>query len=155
VSEGQKRAADGESAVAKRATKASKTKDSTSPGKTSPKGGKKVCCSHVQIKFKLKSLLKALPLSAFKSRALPLHANVTHTPPSITDDKGAPAANVDPGFIGNTTLVPTTFSTGSYGWKGTKRITVELENSESGKEKEKVQVMLTCVLFLFCVVFYV
>jgi hypothetical protein len=58
---------------------------------------------------------------------------------------------VDPGFIGNTTLVPTTFSTGSYGWKGTKRITIELENSEGGKEKEKVQVMLTYV-FLSCVI---
>ena len=80
--------------------------------------------------------------NAFKSRALPLHVNVTHTPPVIADDDTQNVAQVDSGFIGSTTLVPSSFNTGSYGWKGNKRITVELQNSESG-EKEKVQVMLT------------
>jgi len=36
------------------------------------------------------------------------------------------------------------FSTGSYGWKGSKRIIVELPNPEGeDKEKEKVHVMVT------------
>jgi hypothetical protein len=43
------------------------------------------------------------------------------------------------------TLVPSSFSTGSYGWKGSKRITVELQTSEDGGAKEKVQVMFTYV----------
>ena len=79
--------------------------------------------------------------SAFKARALPLHVNITHTPPAIPDDESANVASADPGFIGTTTLVPSSFSTGSFGWKGNKRITVELVNAEG--EKEKVNVMLT------------
>ncbi|PPQ97959.1 hypothetical protein CVT26_003108 [Gymnopilus dilepis] len=106
-----------------------------------------------------------LSTSEFTTRARPLHVSVTHTPPSILsdadNDKGnssdkedeeiSPedvAGNVtasDIGFIGNLTLVPTSFSTGSYGWKGSKRITVELQGGDSDKEghKEKVQVMLS------------
>jgi hypothetical protein len=42
-------------------------------------------------------------------------------------------------------LDPTTFSTGSYGWKGSKRIEVELPSPNGGEEKEKVKVMMTCV----------
>ncbi|THG95343.1 hypothetical protein EW026_g6296 [Hermanssonia centrifuga] len=80
--------------------------------------------------------------TAFKSRALPLHINLTHTPPVAGNGETTDIAQVDPGFIGSTALVPSTFNTGSYGWKGNKRITVELLNSESGG-KEKVQVMLT------------
>ncbi|KAH8100243.1 hypothetical protein BXZ70DRAFT_178279 [Cristinia sonorae] len=83
-----------------------------------------------------------LPANEFKSRALPLHINITHTPPSIPDNETTNATEADPGFIGTTALVPSVFSTGSYGWKGNKRITIELENRETG-EKEKVQVMLT------------
>lgn len=100
----------------------------------------------------------ALPTSTFKSHALPLHINITHTPPSISptsegknddSDDRVPVASTDPGFIGNLSLVPSSFSTGSYGWKGSKRITVELQNADGGLdgEKEKVQVMLTCVFF--------
>lgn len=76
---------------------------------------------------------------------MPLHVNLTHTPPTIADadTEAVSTATIDPGFIGNLTLVPSSFSTGSYGWKGSKRITVELQNPESGGEKEKVQVMLT------------
>lgn len=69
--------------------------------------------------------------------------NVTHTPPSIPDEKTETATHADPGFLGGVTLVPSTFSTGSYGWKGTKRFAVELEDHEGGEGKEKVQVMLT------------
>ncbi|KAF8881942.1 hypothetical protein CPB84DRAFT_231734 [Gymnopilus junonius] len=105
-----------------------------------------------------------LSAAEFTARALPLHVNITHTPPSITkeddndndnssgkDEEKAPEEIImnvtasDVGSIGNLTLVPTSFSTGSYGWKGSKRITVELQGSESDEEghKEKVQVILS------------
>ncbi len=84
-----------------------------------------------------------MPASTFKSKALPLHINVTHTPPSIPDDESAPATSADPGFLATFSLLPTSFATGSYGWKGTKRFAVELPNPDGGDEKEKVQVMLT------------
>jgi len=69
---------------------------------------------------------------------------VTHTPPTTGEENGPPAAPADPGFLGALALQPSTFTTGSYGWKGSKRLTIELVDPE-GKEKEKVQVMLTCV----------
>ena len=113
-----------------------------------------------------------MPAKEFKSKALPIHINITHTPPSISSSSTtkpvskatkAPKDDVvndlvggdsaereevsvpkDEGFIGNLTLVPSGFSTGSYGWKGTKRLTVELLGGEEGEEgREKVQVMLT------------
>ncbi|KAL7282983.1 hypothetical protein ACG7TL_002403 [Trametes sanguinea] len=86
-----------------------------------------------------------LAASAFKARALPLHVNFTHTPPVLADDGTASVAAADPGFIGTTALVPTTFATGSYGWKGTKRVTLELQNPDDGAdgEKEKVHVMIS------------
>lgn len=63
-----------------------------------------------------------------------------HNPPPI--DKPA-AATQALGFIGHLALAPTNFSTGSYGWKGYKKILVELERSEGdGGEKEKVWVQL-------------
>jgi len=69
--------------------------------------------------------------------------NITHTPPVLTeDDSSVPATMADPGYIASSTLLATTFSTGSYGWKGNKRVTMELENPETG-EKEKVQVMIS------------
>jgi hypothetical protein len=55
---------------------------------------------------------------------------------------------MDPGHLGGLTLVPTSFSTGSYGWKGNSRLTIELLNPEGG-EKEKVTVMLKFVPFYF------
>ncbi|KAI0792785.1 hypothetical protein C8Q75DRAFT_731380 [Abortiporus biennis] len=82
--------------------------------------------------------------SSFLAHALPLHVNITHTPPSVPPEgEQGTEKSADPGFIGTTTLLPSTFSTGSYGWKGgNKRITVELLDNESGKT-EKVSVMLT------------
>jgi hypothetical protein len=68
---------------------------------------------------------------------------VTHTPPIIGEEND-PSAAVDPGFLGALALQPSTFTTGSYGWKGSKRLTIELVDPD-GEEKEKVQVMLTCV----------
>jgi len=82
-----------------------------------------------------------MPFSAFKARALPLHANITHTPPSVSDSEAVPAASADPGFVAATTLVPGNFNTGSYGWKGSKRLQIELMNDTTG-EKEKVTVQL-------------
>ena len=87
-------------------------------------------------------------MSAFKSRALPIHANITHTPPAIAVEGGEDseaAQVVDVGHIGAVALTPTSFSTGSYGWKGSKRVVVELLGGEGSEEKEKVHVMLTCV----------
>jgi len=84
----------------------------------------------------------AFSANEFKARALPLHINLTHTPPSIPDEESVPAAPEDPGFIGSTALVATSFATGSYGWKGSKRVMIELPNPDGG-EKEKVHVMIT------------
>lgn len=105
-------------------------------------------------------------MSEFKEKARPLHIHITHTPPSIEakeplakpePEEGdataeeapmaaptSPQAPIDPGMISSLTLLPSSFSTGSYGWKGSKKILVELENSEDGPNgREKVQVMLT------------
>lgn len=79
---------------------------------------------------------------------MPLHVNITHTPPPIVDENEVSVAAADPGFIGASTLVVSEFSTGSYGWKGSKRVTIELPGAE-GEEKEKVQVMITYVGFPF------
>ena len=82
--------------------------------------------------------------TAFKARALPLHVNITHTPPAVGNDDAQEVAQADPGFIGSAALVPSSFSTGSYGWKGSKRVTIELQNADSAEgEKEKVHVMIT------------
>jgi len=137
---GTKRAAEDEAAgPTTRSAKAPKT-DSAGTPKAGRKGGKR-------------GPKVNMAASAFKTRAMPLHINITHTPPALAD-AGAGAdgeqevtttvASIDPGFIGTTTLVPSTFATGSYGWKGSKRLTIELQNAEGAEgEKEKVHVMLT------------
>ncbi|KAJ7696607.1 hypothetical protein B0H17DRAFT_1053877 [Mycena rosella] len=113
---------------ATRASKVAKTDNGATPSKAKKGGAKKAS--------------KAIPTSAFMSKALPLHVNLTHTPPSIPDADTVPAAPQDPGHLGGLTLVPKSFTTGSYGWNGNKRLTIELLNPEGG-EKEKVTVMLT------------
>ena len=80
--------------------------------------------------------------SAFKSRAMPLHVSITATPPAPEGQEPAPA---DPGFVTSTSLVPCTFSTGSFGWKVHKRMLVELPKVEGEAEDEKVHVALTYV----------
>ncbi|KAI4523636.1 hypothetical protein K525DRAFT_267750 [Schizophyllum commune Loenen D] len=145
---GTKRSAE---APASRASKAAKT-----DAKDSPSNAKKGAA---------KKNGKVPPKSAdFKASAMPLHLNITHTPPAISEkpssggksaSKGKPSsknkdkdeetvsvASTDPGFLGSMTLLPTVFNTGSYGWKGNKRIQVEIMNSETGV-KEKVQVQMT------------
>ncbi|KII89303.1 hypothetical protein PLICRDRAFT_53762 [Plicaturopsis crispa FD-325 SS-3] len=123
---GKKRASE-DSAASTRATKAAKTDDASSPNKAA-KGRKGPKAN--------------LSSNDFKTRALPLHLNITHTPPSMTDKDTVSVESADPGLIGSATLLPSSFSTGSYGWKGSKRIQIELDNPEGG-EKEKVHVMLT------------
>ncbi|KAM5542732.1 hypothetical protein V8D89_003693 [Ganoderma adspersum] len=127
----KKRAAEDEGAgPTTRSAKAPKTeKAESSPKAGRGRGGKK-------------GLKANLAASAFKARALPMHINITHTAP---DDAATSGVSADPGFIGTSTLVPSTFATGSYGWKGSKRFTVELPSPEGaeGEEKEKVHVMLT------------
>jgi len=39
-------------------------------------------------------------------------------------------------------LQPGSFSTGTYGWKGSKRVTIEVDNPDTG-EKERLQVQLS------------
>ncbi|KAH7914063.1 hypothetical protein BJ138DRAFT_1144558 [Hygrophoropsis aurantiaca] len=88
-------------------------------------------------------LKTSLSTTAFKTRALPLHVNITHTPPSVPDEESESVAQADPGFLGTTALVPSSFSTGSFGWKGNKRMTIEIPAKEEGGENETVHVMLT------------
>jgi len=82
---------------------------------------------------------KAIPVSGFKAGAVPLHVTVTRTSPTVEDNN---SAAVDPGFLGAVALLPCTFTTGSYGWKGSKRLVIDIVNPISD-EKTSVQVMLT------------
>ena len=85
--------------------------------------------------------LRVQPLPSkdeFKEGALPLHVNVMHNPPPIDQ---VSAASQAAGFMGHIVLTPSVFSTRSYGWKGSKKLYVELQNSE-GPEKKKVWVQL-------------
>ncbi|KAH9967997.1 hypothetical protein BC827DRAFT_1122126, partial [Russula dissimulans] len=82
---------------------------------------------------------KTIPVSEFKAGAVPLHVTVTRTSPAIEDNNNGA---VDPGFLGVVALQPCTFTTGSYGWKGGKRLVIDVVNPISD-EKKTVQVMLT------------
>ncbi|KAJ7853288.1 hypothetical protein B0H14DRAFT_3865836 [Mycena olivaceomarginata] len=85
---------------------------------------------------------QAVPTTdVFKSKALPLHLTLTHTPPTVAD-ADTMVASLDHGHLSDLPLVPTSFKTGSYGWKGNKRLTVELVDAEGG-EVERVTVVLT------------
>ncbi|KIJ17155.1 hypothetical protein PAXINDRAFT_179852 [Paxillus involutus ATCC 200175] len=128
---GKKRAAD-EATTEKRETRRSKVAK-TEGAKTAGKAGTKGTA-------RLKTSMGA---STFKSRALPLHVNITSTPPAVAEGQET-AAPADPGFLGSTTLAPSSFSTGSFGWKANKRMVIELPKGEGEEgEGEKVHVMLT------------
>lgn len=75
---------------------------------------------------------------------MPLYVSITATPPASEGQEAAPA---DPGFLASATLVPNTFATGSFGWKGYRRMVVELPKAEGEGEGEgeKVHVTLTYV----------
>ncbi|KAG1865269.1 hypothetical protein F4604DRAFT_995919 [Suillus subluteus] len=122
---GRKRAAE-ESATEKRETRSAKVP--RTEGRKSAKGtGRKGAA-------RLKTGMGA---TAFKSRAQPLHVNISHTRPP------ADVESTDPGFVEAIELASSSFSTGSFGWKGSKRITVNLPKLEGEEEDEKVHVMLT------------
>ncbi|KAF8842539.1 hypothetical protein BDN67DRAFT_965675 [Paxillus ammoniavirescens] len=128
---GKKRAAADEATTEKRETRSSKvprTEGAKTAGKASTKGT-----------GRLKTSMGA---STFKSRAFPLHVNITSTPLAVAEGQET-AAPADPGFLGSTTLAPSSFSTGSFGWKGNKRMVIELPKGEGEEEGEKVHVMLT------------
>jgi hypothetical protein len=63
----------------------------------------------------------------FKSKVLPLHLTLTHTPPTVADADTV-MASLDPGHLSDLSLVPTSFK-----WKGNKRLTVELVDTEGGE----------------------
>lgn len=86
---------------------------------------------------------QAIPYASFQAQALPIHVSLTHTPAAVIENEEEPTTSSDPGHITAVTLLPSEFSTGSYGWKGNSRIQVELQGAE-GNEKEKVTVMLKC-----------
>ncbi|KAF9453633.1 hypothetical protein P691DRAFT_812983 [Macrolepiota fuliginosa MF-IS2] len=84
-----------------------------------------------------------VPASVFAEKALPLHINLTHTPPKLTEDDGSVTPD-DPGHIGTVTLVPCTQSTGDgYGWKGEKKVQVELLDVGDGEERIQVETILS------------
>ena len=87
-------------------------------------------------------LQTSISASTFKAKSLPLHVNITHTPPPITEsnDDKVPASAADPGHITSASLLPSVFSTGSFGWKGNQRVTIEIENEKGEKEKLQVQI---------------
>jgi len=125
---GRKRAAAEDITAEKRETRSSKVAK-TEGAKTAGKVAKGTA-----------RLKTSMAQSAFKSRAVPLHLSITTTAPSLEGQGSAPA---DPGFLASTTLDPTTFSTGSFGWKGHKRMVVELPKAEGEREGEKVHVTMT------------
>jgi len=119
---GRKRAAPEDATT--RPTKTAKTTTGKARGKTGPKAN--------------------LSAKTFKSQARPLHISITHTPPPVTEDSGEKASSeaTDPGFLAALSLQPSSFSTGTYGWKGSKRVTIEVDNPDTG-EKERLQVQLS------------
>ncbi|KAG8687582.1 hypothetical protein FRC11_006960 [Ceratobasidium sp. 423] len=122
-------------AADKPASKAKATEKPTSKGKPASKSEKAAPKSTGKAKAKA-------PLSAedFKSKALPLHVNITRTPPKLDEPKGETApATSDDGFLASIAMQPTTFQTGSYGWKGSRRMTIPLPG---GAEGETVTVMI-------------
>ncbi|KIM28821.1 hypothetical protein M408DRAFT_68821 [Serendipita vermifera MAFF 305830] len=123
-----------------RAAKVAKT--STDDKATKPKATKAKSKKEARISFIYSSFFSCFPplpsKEEFKASALPLHVNITHTPPPIDQ---VSAASQTPGFMGHIVLTPTEFNTRSYGWKGSKKLYVELQNSE-GPDKKKVWVQL-------------
>ncbi|KAF8520189.1 hypothetical protein BU17DRAFT_89191 [Hysterangium stoloniferum] len=90
---------------------------------------------------KQKSKTQALSRSKFREEALPIHVNLTHTPAATIESEEELTKSSDPGHIGSITMLPANFSTGSYGWKGARKMTVELQGAE-GEEKREVQIMI-------------
>ncbi|QRW00336.1 hypothetical protein RhiJN_28354 [Ceratobasidium sp. AG-Ba] len=110
---------------------ASKAKAPTSKSKAAPKSAGKA---------KAKATLSA---EDFKAKALPIHVNLTHTPPKLAEsteesETTAEPSSSDPGFIASIPMPPSIFSTGSYGWKGSRRLTIPVGSADG----ETVTVMI-------------
>jgi hypothetical protein len=113
------------------------TEKPASKGKPASKSEKAAPKSTAKAKAKVSSYSTATyhvfiydnkaPLSAedFKARALPLHISLTQTPPKLSESKNdSPPATSDDGFIASISMQPSTFNTGSYGWKGARRMAI-------------------------------
>ncbi|KXN92011.1 hypothetical protein AN958_11071 [Leucoagaricus sp. SymC.cos] len=83
-----------------------------------------------------------MPASAFSKKALPLHVNLTHTPPKLPDE-GEEVVPDDPGYICTMTLIPCVHPTGGYGWHGKGMVRVGLLDVEKGEERKQVEVVLS------------
>jgi hypothetical protein len=86
----------------------------------------------------------------FQKCALPLHVHFTHTPPSVSSPKkgsSEPNKTIDAGHLGSVTMLPSTFSTGSHGWKASKPMAIELTDPDTGKRtKVNVQISINAVV---------
>lgn len=108
----------------------------TEGGRASGKGGAKGAA-------RLKTGLTA---SAFKSRAAPLHLALSFNPfPGEGETVAVGEGEEQASILTTTTLTASSFSTGSFGWKGSKRIATPLKAPGEGGEAEEdtVHIMLT------------
>lgn len=130
------RTGDDTTATEKRETRSSKVQK-TEGGRAPGRGGAKGTA-------RLKTGLTA---SAFKSRAAPLHLALSYNPfPGEGETVAVEASGgEEASILSTTTLTPSSFTTGSFGWKGSKRIAVSLKAPREGGEAEgdTVHIMLT------------
>ncbi|KAI6123248.1 hypothetical protein EDD16DRAFT_686099 [Pisolithus croceorrhizus] len=115
-----------------RSSKVQKTEGGRAPGRGGPKGTAR--------------LKTGLTASAFKSRATPLHLALSYNPfPGEGETVAVEAGGEEASILSTTTLTPSSFTTGSFGWKGSKRIAVSLKAPREGGEAEgdTVHIMLT------------
>ncbi|KAI6151142.1 hypothetical protein BKA82DRAFT_4124427 [Pisolithus tinctorius] len=122
-------------ATEKRETRSSKVQK-TEGGRASGKGGAKGAA-------RLKTGLTA---SAFKSRAAPIHLALSFNPfPGEGETVAVGEGEEQASILTTTTLTASSFSTGSFGWKGSKRIAIPLKAPGEGGEAEEdtVHIMLT------------
>lgn len=142
---GRKRAAtDHTAGTEKRETRSSKVQKTEGGGRG--RGGAKGTAR----------LKTGLTTAAFKARATPLHLALSYHPfqgegvAGVAETATTPAGTEQATLLTTSTLMPGSFATGSFGWKGSKRIVVELkakgqtegEVIAEGAE-ETVNVMLT------------
>lgn len=108
----------------------------TEGGRASGRGGAKGAA-------RLKTGLTA---SAFKSRAAPIHLALSFNPfPGEGETVAVGEGEEQASILTTTTLTASSFSTGSFGWKGSKRIAIPLKAPGEGGEAEEdtVHIMLT------------
>jgi len=131
-----------ESATETRASKVAKTKKD----KASTRAAKPASNSPPKDKGKKPPKI-TMSAHDFQKCALPLHVHFTHTPPSVATGSSDPNKAIDAGHLGSVTMLPSTFSTGSHGWKASKPMTIELTDPDTGKKtKVNVQVSINAVV---------